>query len=112
MESVRGAVSDALAVNNSAGFAQQAFSSLVLLGTYAYQAVLGRFNTSRTRAHQTSLSQSVSSFIESETPIALSSLLCNIGSTGCFVAGAASGTVIASPSKEDPDCKSTIGMSE
>lgn len=107
MEPLLGPLGDVFMVNSTVGFAQHAFSSVILLGTYAYQAILGRLDTSRARVHQTYLSQSTSSFIDAETPIALSSLLCNIGSAGCLVAGASSGAVIASPSKENPDCKPT-----
>ncbi|KAA8571614.1 hypothetical protein EYC84_001611 [Monilinia fructicola] len=46
---------------------------------------------------------SVDSFIATESPIALRNLLCNIGSDGACVPGAASGTVIASPDKVNPD---------
>lgn len=81
-----------------------ALSSLLLLGSYAFQAVLGRPDASRARAQAGDvLKRSVDSFVQTESPIALSRLLCNIGSTGCYAAGAASGVVIASPSKNNPD---------
>lgn len=44
------------------------------------------------------------SFIASETPKSLEGILDNIGPNGTQVEGAASGLVIASPSKVDPDC--------
>lgn len=47
---------------------------------------------------------SLASFIASETPKSLNGILDNIGPNGTQVEGAASGLVIASPSKEDPDC--------
>jgi glucoamylase len=52
------------------------------------------------------LKRDVDSFIATESPIALRDLLCNIGSTGSCVSGAASGLVIASPDRTSPDCKS------
>ncbi|KAL9098350.1 MAG: hypothetical protein Q9163_005980 [Psora crenata] len=42
-------------------------------------------------------------FIASETPVALQGVLNNIGSAGVKAPGAASGLVVASPSKIDPD---------
>lgn len=47
----------------------------------------------------------VDSFINSQTPIALEGVLNNIGADGSLVSGASSGVVVASPSKDDPDCK-------
>ncbi len=47
---------------------------------------------------------SLASFIASETPRSLKGILDNIGPNGTQVEGAASGLVIASPSKVDPDC--------
>lgn len=76
-------------------------SSLLLLGTYAFQSVLGRPDASRVQGDITK--RSVDSFIATESPIALSRLLCNIGSTGCYAAGVDSGIVIASPDKTNPD---------
>lgn len=78
-------------------------SSILLLGAYAFQAVLGRPEASRVRREGDIVKRSVDSFIASESPIALSRLLCNIGSTGCYAAGVASGVVIASPSQNNPD---------
>lgn len=45
------------------------------------------------------------SFISSESTTALNGVLANIGPDGDRVPGAASGVVVASPSKQDPDCK-------
>lgn len=47
---------------------------------------------------------SLASFIASEVPKSLKGILDNIGPNGTQVEGAASGLVIASPSKVDPDC--------
>ena len=47
---------------------------------------------------------SLDDFITSESPIALQGVLNNVGSAGSLVAGAASGLVVASPSKTNPDC--------
>jgi hypothetical protein len=82
-----------------------AFSSLLLLGTFVFQSVLGRPDGTRVRREGEILKRSVDSFVATESPIALSRLLCNIGSSGCAVSGAASGVVVASPSKNNPDCK-------
>ncbi|KAJ9149400.1 Glucoamylase [Pleurostoma richardsiae] len=80
-----------------------AASSLLLLGTFAFQTVFGRPDASRVRHEPQLLKRSVDSFIATESPIALSELLCNIGSTGCHASGVTSGVVIASPSKSNPD---------
>lgn len=55
--------------------------------------------------HEERATGSLSSFIASESPIALQGVLNNIGSTGSKVPGAAAGLVVASPSKSDPNCK-------
>ncbi|KAI3323679.1 carbohydrate-binding module family 20 protein [Xylariaceae sp. AK1471] len=78
-------------------------TSLLLLGSYAFQSVLGRPDVSRVREEGVLLKRAVSDFIATEEPYALQELLCNIGSTGCNAAGVASGIVVASPSKSDPD---------
>jgi glucoamylase len=83
-----------------------AFSSLLLLGTFVFQTVVGRPDSTRVRREGEILKRSVDSFVATESPIALSKLLCNIGSSGCAASGAASGVVVASPSKSNPDCKS------
>ncbi|KAH6635095.1 glycoside hydrolase family 15 protein [Chaetomium sp. MPI-SDFR-AT-0129] len=49
------------------------------------------------------LKRSADSFLATEKPIALQNLLCNIGASGCRVSGAASGIVVASPDKSNPD---------
>lgn len=85
-----------------------AFSSLVLLGTFAFQAVLGRPESLRIRRETEILKRSVDSFISTESPIALRNLLCNIGSSGCSASGASAGVVIASPSKDNPDCSTPV----
>lgn len=78
-------------------------SSLLLLGTHAYQAVLGRPDAIRARYQGALLRRSVDSFVETESPIAISRLLCNLGPDGCYANGVAAGAVIASPSKVNPD---------
>jgi glucoamylase len=50
---------------------------------------------------------SLDSFLATETPIALQGILNNIGANGADVAGASAGMVVASPSKQDPNCKKT-----
>lgn len=85
--------------------AMHAFSSLFVLGAYAVQVVFGRPDDARAKRNSEILKRSVDSFIVTETPIAWERLLCNIGSNGCAAAGAASGVVVASPSKSNPDCK-------
>lgn len=81
-----------------------ALSSLLLFGSYAFQTVLGRPDASRAHVRASDyLKRSVDSFVETETPIALSRLLCNIGSTGCYASGVRSGVVLASPSQNNPD---------
>lgn len=78
-------------------------SSLLLLGSYALQTVFGRPSPDPSRTAQRDLlRRSVDTFVATESPIALSRLLCNIGSTGCYAAGASSGVVIASPSLNNP----------
>ncbi|KAG8160129.1 hypothetical protein KVR01_009665 [Diaporthe batatas] len=78
-------------------------TSLLLLGTYALQAVLGRPDAGFVRSNGEVIKRSVDSFVATESPIALSRLLCNIGANGCYTSGVASGAVIASPSKANPD---------
>lgn len=78
-------------------------TSLLLLGTHAYQAVLGRPDASRARYHGDRLKRSVDSFVATESPIAISRLFCNLGPDGCYANGVAAGAVIASPSKVNPD---------
>lgn len=49
-------------------------------------------------------SSSLDDFVKSESSIARQGVLNNIGSNGSAVNGAASGVVVASPSKVNPDC--------
>ena len=80
-------------------------SSLILAGTLALQTVFGLPDPSRVKEREAEiLKRSVDSFIATESPIALSDLLCNIGADGACAAGSKSGIVIASPSKSNPDC--------
>lgn len=83
------------------------FSAVLLLGSTLYQSVLGRPGSS-SHVTQNSLyaKRSVADFFDKETPIALDKLLCNIGADGCQSSGASGGVVIASPSTQDPNCKS------
>ncbi|SPQ26555.1 c476dcc6-bc0f-4ec0-b2df-b3d1867e7b8d [Thermothielavioides terrestris] len=77
---------------------------LQLLGLLALlPAALGHPEASRVRREREVVKRSVDSFIATESPIALSNLLCNIGSTGCHASGVASGIVVASPDKTNPD---------
>lgn len=82
------------------------FTSLLLVSGLALQTAIGlpeRGRGVKEREAQL-LKRSVDSFIETETPIALADLLCNIGSAGECVAGASSGVVVASPDRVNPDC--------
>lgn len=49
-------------------------------------------------------SGSLDTWLASETPVALQGVLNNIGSSGAFTEGADAGSVLASPSKADPNC--------
>jgi glucoamylase len=89
------------------------FTSLLLVGGLAIQAVLSWPDPSRVKEREAELlKRSVDSFIATESPIALTDLLCNIGSAGACASGASSGIVIASPDKTNPDCKSTSCIEE
>ncbi|PNY28487.1 Glucoamylase [Tolypocladium capitatum] len=93
----------ALSVNDTASLLQPIMhfiSTALLFGSVAVQAVLGRTGA---RRQPTLLRRTVDSFIETETPIALGQLLCNIGADGCNAKAAFPGLVIASPSTENPD---------
>ncbi|KAI1780488.1 carbohydrate-binding module family 20 protein [Hypoxylon cercidicola] len=81
----------------------QGFTSLFLLGSFAFQTILGLPGASNVRREGQLLKRAVDDFITTEEPIALEQLLCNIGSSGCHAQGASSGIVIASPSTTDPD---------
>lgn len=77
----------------------------MLLASLALHTVLGLPGPSRVQESQASiLKRTVDSFIATEKPIALRNLLCNIGSSGACVSGAASGLVIAGPGRANPDC--------
>lgn len=93
-----------VATSNSSAFTHpimHTFNSLLLLGSLAFQSILGRPNTlGREAAIQ---KRDVDSYIASQEPIAFEELLCNIGSSGCHAAGVTTGFVIASPSRSDPD---------
>lgn len=79
---------------------------VLAVGCYALQVVNAVPRLSRESRHEADIvKRSASSFLETEVPIALADLLCNIGSAGSCAAGAGSGIVIASPSKTNPDCK-------
>jgi glucoamylase len=81
-------------------------TSLLLAGSIALQSVFahpGAYAINEREA--TVLKRSVDSFIATESPIALSRILCNIGSDGACVPGAKTGVVIAGPGKANPDCK-------
>ncbi len=89
--------------NSSFSYTQpimHSLGSVLLLGTFAVQKVLGLPGTSAHLQRRT-----VDSYVSSEGPIALQKLLCNIGSDGCEAQSAASGAVVASPSTSNPDCK-------
>ena len=90
--------------------AADAFSSLLLLGTYAVRTIFGLPDKTTSSRINHALRRPVDSFILSEAPIALRNLLCNIGADGCYAAGAAPGVVIASPQKTNPDCKRPVRL--
>lgn len=77
------------------------FSAALLLGSSALQTVLGYPGRHSDQIER----RSVDDFINSEEPIALERLICNIGSNGCEATSADPGVVIASPSRNDPPCK-------
>ncbi|OTB05419.1 carbohydrate-binding module family 20 protein [Hypoxylon sp. CI-4A] len=79
------------------------FASLFLVGSYAFQTALGFPSPSRTKREGNVLKRAVDDFIATEEPIALESLIANIGSGGGKASGAADGVVVASPSKSDPN---------
>ncbi|KAI8963374.1 carbohydrate-binding module family 20 protein [Daldinia sp. FL1419] len=78
-------------------------TSIFLLGTFAFQTILGFPGSSRARREGVILKRAVDSFIATEEPIALEKLLSNIGSSGSNAQGASDGIVVASPSTSDPD---------
>lgn len=82
------------------------FSNAILLGAAALHSVLARPGLSDVHTIQAPvLKHSIEDFVQSETPIALERLLCNIGADGCHASGVSHGLVIASPSKQAPPCK-------
>lgn len=78
-------------------------TSFLLVGVLAVHCVFALPEIIRTKRVQ-KVKISLDSFIATESPTALSKLLCNIGSAGSCASGAAPGIVIASPTKTDPDC--------
>ena len=50
---------------------------------------------------------SLEKFITKQADISIKGVLANIGSDGKRAQGAAPGAVVASPSREDPDCRPT-----
>jgi glucoamylase len=76
------------------------FTSLLMVGSLAVQAVLSLPDPSRVKEREAELmKRSLDTFIATESPIALTDLLCNIGAAGACASGASSGIVIASPDK-------------
>jgi glucoamylase len=81
-------------------------TSLLFAGSIALQSVLAHPGTYAINEREAMVvKRSVDSFIATESPIALSRILCNIGSDGACVPGAKTGVVIAGPGKANPDCK-------
>lgn len=80
--------------------------NILLAGTAIVQGVLGRPGVAVNGRAAKCARSDASNFLQNEVPIALDKLLCNIGSKGCASSGAFPGVVIASPSTEDPNCKS------
>ncbi|RDW82308.1 glucoamylase [Coleophoma cylindrospora] len=80
------------------------FTSLMLVGSLAWQSILAFPDPSRIEQREALLlKRTVDSFIATESPIALAEILCNIGADGACASGAKAGIVIASPSKTSPD---------
>ncbi|OBT59101.1 hypothetical protein VE04_00695 [Pseudogymnoascus sp. 24MN13] len=73
--------------------------STLFVGILAIQNVVGYPNSSPANLGKRDLN----SWIASESTYAFNELICNIGSGGCNSGGVASGLVIASPSKSNPD---------
>lgn len=80
------------------------FTSVLVVVSLALHVALALPGGSPIKRDGEILKRSVDSFIATESPIALNNLLCNIGSTGACAQGAASGIVVASPDKVNPDC--------
>ncbi|KAI0137392.1 family 15 glycosyl hydrolase [Xylariales sp. AK1849] len=105
MEVVQISISDLVLSNSTTSFVQpimQALTSLLLLGSVAFQTVLGRPDAALRRAAEL-LRRDVDSFVATEEPIAYAQVLCNIGSSGCHASGVGSGLMLASPSQSSPD---------
>jgi glucoamylase len=81
------------------------FTSVLAVAFLSLHSVFAHPDPSRTRREGDIFKRDVDSFIATESPIALRDMLCNIGSTGACVSGAASGLVIAGPGKANPDCR-------
>lgn len=82
----------------------QFLTSALLLGSVAFQGVFGRPGHAKRN--------DLNDFVPWEANVALHKLLCNIGPDGCEAEKAHAGVVIASPSTEDPNCRSTnLGQS-
>ncbi|OBT96781.2 hypothetical protein VE01_04144 [Pseudogymnoascus verrucosus] len=71
----------------------------LLVSLLAFQNALALPGTSRAHIEKRDLN----SWITTQSPYSLTRLLCNIGADGCAASGAASGAVVASPSKSSPD---------
>jgi glucoamylase len=83
------------------------FTSLLLVSSLALHIIYAHPSCAVGREAEL-LKRSVDTFIATESPIALADLLCNIGSTGACASGAASGIVVASPDKTNPNCTFTL----
>lgn len=68
----------------------------------------GVISTALPMRHPARRQTSLSSYIQSESTVALQGVLDNIGANGSKVSGASSGIVVASPSKVNPDCESVL----
>lgn len=79
--------------------------SILLAGSAIIQGVLGRPGPAVSDRSVKCARSDASSFLQTEVPIALDKMLCNIGSKGCASSGALPGVVIASPSTQDPNCE-------
>ncbi|KAI1084431.1 carbohydrate-binding module family 20 protein [Whalleya microplaca] len=77
--------------------------TLLLLGSSAFQTILGRPSPTSSRREGKLFKRDVDDFVATEEPIALESLLANIGPDGANAPGASAGVVVASPSTSEPD---------
>ncbi|KAF4623996.1 hypothetical protein G7Y89_g14180 [Cudoniella acicularis] len=86
------------------GLIMYSFTSFLVVGSFALQTVFSLPDPSRVKEREAGiLKRSVDSFIATEGPIALTDMLCNIGSAGACASGASSGIVVASPDRTNPD---------